>query len=329
MMKIFFTTFLALVLVLTIGCQKVPTTNEELPKDHSSITLYFIPSPFGINWESPRKLFVSMIFNYFSFRPHFMGHVAIQTSCTDLNNEQHDFITGMSSKTLTGADGIFINHAGLGVLFTKNPGRFDDPRVSEQELIHRLKNPGAMSGVNFIKFKISKGACSRIAKYYSEYKEHNINRYYGLYSRPLYGEGAGCSAFGASFLEVSGLMNDELKEAWSYTINLPHRLIGRPYIEQNVFFWNILTAGSWGTEQEEHLPLFFWEPDKMYNWVNQTLSKINNQMNFKEEKLFNTKGLIQDATMLGVPSEPIWKKTDREFFKELLELNKQLYKQSL
>jgi histone H3/H4 len=77
---------------------KTPYTNETLPKDDESVTLFFIPSPFGINWESPKKLLYSMILNYFSYRPHFMGHVSIQVSCTDLANKQHNFITGMSLK---------------------------------------------------------------------------------------------------------------------------------------------------------------------------------------------------------------------------------------
>lgn len=312
-----------------VGCQKIPQSNEELPKDGSSLNLYFIPSPFGINWESPKKLFQSMIFNYFSFRPHFMGHVAIQVSCTDLANDTHNFITGMSSQKLSAADSIFLDHSGLAVMFIKNPGRFDDPKESEQELIYRLKNPGSMSGVNFIKFKISPSACSRIAKYYDEYKKFDIKRYYTLYSRPLYGEGAGCSAYGASFLEVIGILNDEIKNGWSYTINLPNRLIGRPFFDQNAYFWEIITADSWAKSGEESTELFFWEPDKMFNWVNAKLKVLNQNTPYKELKLFNTKGLVLDVSDVAVPVGPIWKKTDRTFFKELLDINKQLYDSSL
>lgn len=255
------------------GCQKTPYTNETLPKDDESVTLFFIPSPFGINWESPKKLLSSMILNYFSYRPHFMGHVAIQVSCTDLANIKHNFITGMSSETLNVIKPVFFEHAGMGIVFEKHPGRIDDAVKSEQELIYRLKNPGATSGVNYLHVKINQAACTRIIKYYSEYTEHNIKRYYTLYSRPLYGEGAGCSAFGASFLELIGVMNQELQNAWSYTIHIPNNLIGKPISDNKAYIWDLLKAKTWGEPGIDSMELFFWEPDKMYHWVNATLKK--------------------------------------------------------
>lgn len=318
-----------LTLLIVNGCQKIPKVTDELPKNDSTLSLYFIPSPFGINWESPKKLFTSMIFNYFSFRPHFMGHVAIQVSCVDLAQEKHNFITGMSSQKLSAAGSIFFEHSGLGVMFIKNPGRFDDPKESEQEIVLRLKNPGSMSGVNFIKYKISPSACSRIAKYYDEYQKFDIKRYYSLYSRPLYGEGAGCSAYGASFLEVIGVLNDEIKNGWSYSIKLPNRLIGKPFINQNAYFWDVLMADSWAKENEESTELFFWEPDKMFHWVNTKLSDSVSLSPYKEVKIFNTSGLYLDVSNVNAPVGPIWKKTDRTYFNELLEINKQLYESSL
>ncbi len=321
------------ILVATLGCNKIPHTQEELPKEQSTLTLYFIPSPFGINWESPSKLFTSMALNYFSFRPHFMGHVAIQLHCQDLSGINHSFLTGMTSRTLKAANAIFMEHAGLGVMFEKNPGKFDDPKKSEQELIHRLKNPGSMSGVNFVQYKINPAACTRIAKYYNEFKEHNLNRYYGLYSRPLYGEGAGCSAFGASFLELIGLMTPEIKDSWSYTVQLPLHLIGTPFSENKVYFWDILFSKQWGNQDENSFNFFFWEPDKMYHWVNKKLKIMtdtpSSEQTFIAKKIYNTQGLFMDATQVSIPNEPIWKKTDRPFFSELLELNKQLYESAL
>jgi hypothetical protein len=50
---------------------------------------------------------------------------------------------------------------------------------------------------------------------------------------------------------------------------------------------------------------------------------------YQAKKIFNTQGLTLNAEKIIVPSEPIWKKTDRAFFSELLELNKQLYNSAL
>lgn len=320
-------------LLTVFGCNKVPNTNEELPLKKSTLTLFFIPSPFGINWESPSKLFTSMVLNYFSFRPHFMGHVAIQVFCEDLAGQQQKFLTGMTSVKLAATSAIFLEHAGLGVMFEKHPGKFDDAKKSEQELIYRLKNPGSTSGVNFIQYQISPAACTRIAKYYQEFKNHNLNRYYALYSRPLYGEGAGCSAFGASFLELIGVMNDELKNSWTYTLELPYHLIGKPFTQNTAYFWDILRAKKWGEPGKESLTFSFWEPDKMYQWVNNKLQEISattsKEKYYKSAEIFNTQGIFVDATNTSIPNEPIWKKTDRAFFSELLELNKQLYESAL
>jgi hypothetical protein len=163
----------------------------------------------------------------------------------------------------------------MGIVFEKHfQAELDDAVKSEQELIYRLKNPGATSGVNFIHVKINQAACTRIIKYYSEYTEHNIKRYYTLYSRPLYGEGAGCSAFGASFLELIGVMNQELQNAWSYTIHIPNNLIGKPISDNKAYIWDLLKAKTWGEPGIDSMELFFWEPDKMYHWVNATLKKI-------------------------------------------------------
>lgn len=123
------------------SCQKAPDNNEKLPTDNESLTLFFIPSPFGINWDSPKKLLTSMVLNYFSFRPHFMGHVAVQVSCNDLSNKKHNFITGMSAEKLNVVPPVFLEHAGLGIVFEKFPGKLDDPIKSEQEILYRLKNP--------------------------------------------------------------------------------------------------------------------------------------------------------------------------------------------
>lgn len=331
-LKVLFFIKLLGILVILNGCQKIPTSNEELPKDGSSLTLFFIPSPFGINWSSPRKLFTSIALNYISFRPHFMGHVAIQVSCTDLSNKQHDFITGMSASKFHVLKPIFKDHYGLGIVFQKFPGQIDDSKKSEQELIYRLKNPGSTSGVNFIQYKINQAACTRLVKYHNEYTQHQIFRYYGLYNRPLYGEGAGCSAYGASFVELIGLMNDELKQAWSYQLELPKNLIGKPLTDNNAYFWDIFFAKSWGEPGTSSMSFFFWEPDKMYLWVHKTLEKnylSAEKTHYLTKKLFNTNGLFFNATGISVPSEPIWKKTDREFYSELLELNKQLYESAL
>jgi len=306
--------------------QAAPVATKTIhPEGEQNLTLYFIPSPFGINWTSPKKLFRSVAANYFSFLPFFMGHVALEVSCSDLENKQQHFFTGMTYKNMEPISKLLFDQAGLGVMFEKWPGEEED-LSSYQGIIEQLKKPGQKQGITFASFKISKDSCSRLVNYHREFKEHNIGRYYTLYGRPLYGEGAGCSAYGISFLEVAGLLNQEMVKAWSYTINLPKSLIGAPFFPENkVPIWKFFTekGSQWGNSSPDNIPLFFWEPDKMHSWV---MAELKNPASiYKKIKIYKTEGIWIDQSNAPIQSGPIWKITDRLFFKELLELNKSLY----
>ena len=47
-------------------------------------------------------------------------------------------------------------------------------------------------------------------EYFHEYRDRGYAQNYGLPLRPRYGEGAGCSAFAVSFLDVAGLLASDL-----------------------------------------------------------------------------------------------------------------------
>lgn len=313
-----------------LSCQpKTDSTDAIIPSTENNLTVFFIPTPFGINWNSPRKLFNSIALNYFSLSPHFMGHVAVHLSCTDLSQQQHELTTGMTHKEFPAVKNIFVEKSGLGVMFAKYPGKMDGPKV-KQTIIQLLKNPGTNPGISFLRFKISAAACTRIVTYMKEYKENNLERYYSLYSRPLYGEGAGCSAFGASFLQVAGLMTQELEAAWTINLQLPKKLIGRPFIEQDVAFWKVITDGqTWGSNDDTSEDFTFWEPDRMHQWASKIIRAKALNSSYQVIQIYKAQGLYLDASLRPVPFDPIWKKTDRPYFSELVELNKKLYQNSL
>lgn len=310
------------------------------PKDHIELhptenyfTLYVIPSPFGINWQNPHKLFTSMVVNYFSFYPHFMGHVGVELNCQDLQKKTHQFYTGMTYQKMPALKKIFIEQAGLGILFEKWPG-VEDSSSTFQSMQYRLKNPGAMQGISFLSFQINAETCNRLVQYYDEFKQNNIGRYYSLYSRPLYGEGAGCSAYGASFLEVAGILLPEFKEAWTYELSLLPDLIGTPFrADQKVPFWKFLSPSLSWAQAHEGFSFSFWEPDKMHRWITQQVQYIEknpsallaHQYPQKIVKKFKTNGLLVDIRNLKTPQQPIWSESDRPFFSELKNLNQNLY----
>ncbi len=145
----------------------------------------------------------------------------------------------------------------------------------------------------------------RAITYLKEYKIQNVGRYYGLANRPRYGEGAGCSAFGVSFLDVLNLVDEDMRLSWSQTVNIPLEFAGPPLRDESVSLLKvILNAGSWAKESEEHQKLTFWDPDRMHQWIQEKAASKN--QNYTVTKNQNAVGIIMDKSFIPAPEEPIW-----------------------
>lgn len=163
-----------------------------------------------------------------------------------------------------------------------------------------LKN----GGMNFIRFVLNEGQCTRATQYLSEFRKNNVGRNYGLAHRPRHAEGAGCSAFAVSFPDVLNVMDQEMKEAWIDEVKIPMELLGPPKSDQGVSILKLFSADNWAIENEKHEVLRFWNPDKIYNYIN---NKVTKPMNgYKVTKLENISGIEFDKSHLPVPLEPIW-----------------------
>lgn len=263
------------------------------------LTLYFIPSPIGMDWSSPAKLAVSALKNRLSLQSRFLGHVFVELEC---NGERH--LTGMVGKRFDYLNQLLINSRGLGVLYHSFEGGLEEKANVDAE-IKELSEDGKR--LNFVRFVLNQGQCERAASYLKEYREKNVGRYYGLANRPLYGEGAGCSAFGASFTEVIGVQDVDIKDAWSQTVNIPMAYSGPPLKDEGV---NLLTlmmnASRWAKEDEPHKKLMFWNPDRMFSWVNQKVSSAQGQQVYTVTTLGKASGIVFDKSHLPAPQGPIW-----------------------
>lgn len=263
------------------------------------LTLYFIPSPVGMDWSSPSKLAMSALKNRLSLKSRFMGHVFVELEC---NGEKH--LTGMVGKRFDYLTQLLMNNRGLGILYHSFEGALEDKAEVEEE-IKELSTEGER--LNFVKFLLNQGQCERAVSYLKEYREKNVGRYYGLANRPLYAEGSGCSAFGASFTEVVGVQDVDMKDAWSQTVNIPLDFAGPPLKEEGVNLLKLMmNASRWAREEEAHKKLMFWDPDRMFKWVNQTIAKSQDQKLFTVSELGKSKGIIFDKSHLPAPSGPIW-----------------------
>ncbi len=268
----------------------------------NTLTLYNTPSPYGLNWSTPSTLAKDAAINFmaskllpFWHHKRYIGHVNVELNC---NGEQ--YFTGMTAKNMN-ALGKLIKGMGLGILYHSFKGQLE-PEETKEEIMKYLEEGEA----NFLRYKISQENCQNLVKYLNEYRAGNIGRYYGLVHRPLHGEGAGCSAFGASFIEVAGLMKQEYKNKWSNIVNIPMEFTGPPVNNKEVSLLTLLFSSiNWAKENEEHKTLFYWSPDLMYEWVKKKTEKPDTRMSVL--KIGKSSGIVIDARDAQFSSR-IWKK---------------------
>lgn len=274
-------------------------TSNLMANTETNLTLYFIPSPKGMDWSTPANIAFSALKNRLTFQSHFMGHVFVELECGPQKE-----VTGMVGKNFDYLTQLLINNRGLGILYHSFDGTLEEKADVEKEIVELSQESGRM---NFVRFKLNQGQCQRAMTYIKEYREKNVGRYYGLANRPLYAEGAGCSAFGASFAEVTGVMDMDLKEAWSQTINIPLEFAGPPLKDEGVNLLKLMmSASSWATDKEPHQKLMFWSPDRMFDWVNLRVSKVNEEKRFTFTEIGKAPGIVIDKSYLPAPSGPIW-----------------------
>lgn len=256
----------------------------------NELTLHFIPSPLGMDWSSPVKLTYSALKNITSLRPRFMGHVFVE-----LKGRKNFVLTGMTSKTFDYLQQLLIHKKGLAILFHSFEGTLENEFLVQQELETYLKTGYS----NFIKFILNDQQFDRAMQYLTEYRDHHLDSQYGLANRPRHREGAGCSAFGASFVDLLDLFNDDMKESWSQTISIPERF-------SDVSLHKVLMgAHAWAQENEDHKKLTFWDPDRMYHWVREKVSNPNPKL-FQLLEIEKARGIIMDKRDLPSPQGSIW-----------------------
>jgi hypothetical protein len=171
--------------------------------------------------------------------------------------------------------------AGMGTLLHNFQGKLDSPNeIQEWRQIH-----AARGTLRVVDFQISSAKCQELLNALADFESSNQQYNYGLANNPFYGEGAGCSAFGAYFTEISGHLDEQTKSDWSHTVYIPSSLIGphhqvrydsvhsqphRPEQEFNrIRFLRLYFRNqSWDTEDGiDTTSLFFFSPDRMYEWA--------------------------------------------------------------
>lgn len=248
---------------ISIGSPGSPGSN--------TLTLYFIPTePVSLKWKTPRSLLRSALFGMILNRNHPIGHVNVQIECEPLDSSTLpiSILTGSSSREPGHSrDFLLKEKVGFGVLTRAWPGKFDqraDVLMSLRAKSVRRDLLGAAT------FHLSREACHRVAKYHELLEASAPTWHYGFAARPRHLEGSGCSAFGASFVEVAGVLDADMKRAWMQSVRIPRSLIAHPSLGEQISVGRLLThrdSRDWAREDEPHVRLDFYDPDRMFAWV--------------------------------------------------------------
>ena len=233
-----------------------------------TLTLNIFHSPRGINWRSPASLARSAIFGEVGSQAHSIGHVDVRVDCQpDGAQRGVSIATGMTGASDDETRQLLLqDQVGLGILFHTFQGRL---RSADEVLGEEAQFLGTSRFAQLI-FDVSPTTCLRAARYIEEFRALGYDNLYGTPNRPRYREGAGCSAFAASVLEVAGLLPFSGPHQWNLDVNVPARFVGGPLTGYNVPIRRVLLspfATRWAEESEPHFPLSVWDPDLFHEWV--------------------------------------------------------------
>lgn len=252
------------------------------------LTLFAIPAPrvVSLSWRSPGALARRTLINEGLGLSRALGHAAVRVSCDGgARHFQGSVVdTGDDFKRM-----VLKEDAGLGVLFRTVPGALE----KEEELQPTLDKRFANGRISFVRFAIPKDTCHALLDYAKAFDEANVASQYG-FVRPLYREGAGCSAFSMAFLELAHLDEPRFRDAWGFDVRVPKSLIGNTTVVQL-----FLTFRPWASESEPHERLVGWDPTKMFR----SIRDIARSGAEKTEKRGRAVGIVLDRRATTPRSE--------------------------
>lgn len=269
------------------------------------LTIYTIPSPKGINWESPRKLVFSYIANTlvrsrYGKEKHPIGHMLVE-----LRDSTRYALVGTTAIPHSGMTKKVIRKGyGLGILFETLSGKLDEKEANLPQIDLRCET----GGLAFIRYKISSSVFNRLWQYLEEYKQKGYDKLYNGDNKPREGQGAGCSAFAHSFLEVGGLENILPSVEWSVNVLVPEKLIGRLQLKPKwVQLFKLFFVRRWAnSEKQPHRLLSLYDPTFMYNWIIKKCNSLTGADTIQRLVIGKASGISIDCTERMPPEEPIW-----------------------
>lgn len=271
------------------------------------MVLYTIPSPRPLNWRSPHTLFMSYIENLavhtgYPHHRHPLGHLMIE-----LRDTAHYALAGLVAESRAEMfNSVTKERYGMGALFTIFKGKMETGADNYHQLIDRYPK----GDIAYIKFLLSPRAFSRLWQYMLEYSERGYDKKYNGRNKPREGEGAGCSAFAMSFVELAGLLDTTITNPWLVKVNVQNKLIGGPQGGyKTISTWRLAFTQRWAdTARQAYHPLSYYEPRWIYNWILNEWNKPaeGNHIKYGVQRRQAAKGLVIDCSNIPTPTDDIW-----------------------
>lgn len=307
----------------------------------NSFSIYLIPSPHGLDWSSPSTLVSRTLRNSFtemgyrvkdpsfhhsspehgsndgywvSVPNHPIGHISIGIRCKG----EKEIFTGMTSgDDLEAPSDLFLNGYGLGILFKTQQGRLQTAKEVAREIHQRRSRMGRIAEFRVM---MKEGHCRTLKNYLHQYIERGLDRRYGsLVDRPLRGDGAGCAAFGLSFLKVLSVIPvldenipaDHFSQAWRRRLHISESFIGDGRRAADVGVYGLLKRDHpWVIANQPFRTLTFWDPELFYRWTLEAWAG-NKRVPYRMTPMTDgyMKGVAVDYTEHPISILPIWEFT--------------------
>lgn len=239
----------------------------------NQLTLFAIPSPrpAELSWDSPGKLVRRVLFNQVGNMTgvgfhRTLGHAGVRIECDSASPADAYFQGSMTNVDSAQFNALLTeDRIGLGMLFDNVDGEIESAEVLEETLEERYRN----GRVSFLRIGISAETCAGLMDYVRTYEAENVQANYGLAARPLNREGAGCSAFSMSFLDLANLIEPRYYDEWSFQVRAPADLVGGTQNPDNeVSLWRLFwLTRDWAEPDEEGFDVFGWDPTLMFHSI--------------------------------------------------------------
>jgi hypothetical protein len=167
-----------------------PLLGAEASSTTGTLTYYLTPAQKNLRYTSPASLARTYGLSYLkrelgvavtNYNKAAMGHAVVQVECTDSENEQHHFFSGISGQNIREVDqqDLFEDKIGLGVLFKTYADGYiqDDEKVAYLIGAHRgrlyvdSEQNVRRQRVNFLSFEVTADQCDELVAFQKTYQE--------------------------------------------------------------------------------------------------------------------------------------------------------------